>query len=243
MKVDSHELGQIAQAASQANATPRMDMYAGIHKAVRSAMCDTLVALGRVDTDDATELAETAARLRALLDLCAQHLDHENTFVHPALEARAQGTSFTIAAEHVEHERHLAALESALQQLERADAAQRPALALALYRELSLFIAENFHHMQVEETVHNAALWAHYSDDELMAIEGALVASIPPEQMMAVLRWLVPSLNPAERLGLLGGMRANAPAPAFEAALETVRPHLDSRSWDKLCRGLGLATA
>jgi hypothetical protein len=58
------------------------------------------------------------------------------------------------------------------------------------------------------------------------------VASIPPQEMMSVIRWLVPYMNAAERVGMLLGMKANA--PAFQAALETVRPHLSNvsgRSW------------
>ena len=33
---------------------------------------------------------------------------------------------------------------------------------------LALFIADNFQHMHVEETAHNAVLWARYTDAELM---------------------------------------------------------------------------
>ena len=46
--------------------------------------------------------------------------------------------------------------------------------------------------------------------------------------------------DPAERAGLLANMQAHAPAPAFAAALDTVRPHLDQNEWAKLERSLGL---
>ena len=59
--------------------------------------------------------------------------------------------------------------------------------------------------------------------------------------MMYVLRWMVPFMNPAERAAMLGDMRDHAPAPAFAAALEVVRPHLGEREWAKLGRDLGLA--
>ena len=88
--------------------------------------------------------------------------------------------------------------------------------------------------MYVEETAHNAVLWARYTDAELIDIHNALVASIPPEEMMFAVRWMAPFLNPAERAAMLGDMRAQAPAPAFAAALEVVRPHLSEREWAKL---------
>jgi hypothetical protein len=58
--------------------------------------------------------------------------------------------------------------------------------ALQLYRHPARFVAENFEHMQVEETVHNEALWAHYTDAELKALHDRLRASIPPAEMMLV---------------------------------------------------------
>jgi hypothetical protein len=47
-------------------------------------------------------------------------------------------------------------------------------------------------------------------------------------------------MNPAERAGMLADMRAQAPAPAFAAALDLVRPHLSEREWAKLAASLGL---
>jgi hypothetical protein len=94
--------------------------------------------------------------------------------------------------------------------------------------------------MHVEETAHNAVLWSRYTDAELHDIHDALVASIPPDEMMFTARWLIPFMNPLERAGVLGDMRLNAPPPAFQAVLATVRPHLTDREWGKLARSLAL---
>ena len=236
MNIDQRELRHVAEAAA-----PRVDLYAGIHKALRALMADTLLAVGRMDSDDALELARVTQRVLELLDFCRSHLRHENDFVHPALEARAPGASGQIAHEHEEHLQAIVALAGQTTALLQCAPAFRAAGALALYRALSLFIAHNFVHMHVEETAHNAVLWARYTDAELIAIHDALVAAIPPEEMMFVLRWMVPFMNPAERAAMLGDMRAHAPAPAFAAALDVVRPHLSEREGAKLDVALGLA--
>lgn len=235
MKMDSKEMQQVA-----AGPAPRMDMYGGIHKAIRALMADTLLAVGRMDVQDDLELAQTTERVLAMLDICASHLEHENEFVHAAIEARAPGASERIAHEHEEHERHIATLGSAVATLRACPAVQRAAEAQSLYGDLALFIAENFQHMHVEETAHNAVLWARYTDAELMEIHDRLVASIPPAEMMMIARWMVPFMSPAERVGVLSGVRQNAPAPAFQAILDTVRPHLSDNEWAKLARGLDL---
>jgi len=236
MNIDQRELRHVAEAAA-----PRVDLYAGIHKALRALMADTLLAVGRMDSEDALERAQVTQRVLELLDFCRSHLRHENDFIHPALEARAPGASGKIAHEHEEHLQAIVALADQATALLQCEPAARPAAALALYRALSLFIAHNFEHMHVEETAHNAVLWARYTDAELIDLHNALVASIPPDEMMYVLRWMVPFMNPAERAAMLGDMRDHAPAPAFAAALEVVRPHLGEREWAKLGRDPGLA--
>jgi hypothetical protein len=234
MKIDLQELQQLAAVQ------PREDMYATIHKALRAFMSDTLLSLGRVDVEDDAELERVTGQVVDLVDFCLSHLQHENVFVHPAIEARACGASAAIAHDHVEHEREIAALRAAALGLRQLDHALRPAAAHGLYRALAVFVADNMLHMNIEETAHNAVLWSRYTDAELHAIHDALVASIPPQELMLGLRWMVPFMNPRERLGLLTGIRAQAPAPAFAAILDVVRPHLNEREWSKLSRGLGI---
>ncbi|MFZ2295094.1 MAG: hemerythrin domain-containing protein [Polaromonas sp.] len=237
MNINSQEMKQVAAV----QAAPRLDLYAGIHKALRALMADTLLAVGRMDADDGLEMAQTSQRVLELLDFCVSHLRHENQFIHTALEARAPGASDVIAHEHEEHERHIAGLSALVGDLLKSPPVERAGAALALYRQLSLFIAGNFQHMHVEETAHNAVLWSRYTDAELAAIHNDLVASIPPEEMMTILRWLVPFMNPAERTAMMADMQAHAPAPAFAAALDTVRPYLTQAEWGKLTCSLGLA--
>ncbi|MBC5763245.1 hemerythrin domain-containing protein [Ramlibacter albus] len=229
MNIDKQELKNVAEAG-----TPRMDLYGGIHKALRALMADTLVAVGRMDSTDDLELARTTERVLELLDFCTMHLTKENTYVHAAMEARAPGASEAIAHEHEDHVRHIDALSHDVAALRSAPAAQRHALQHELYADLGLFVAENLQHMRVEETAHNAVLWARYTDAELMAIHDKIVASIPPDQMLFAARWLVPAMCPVERAGLLGGMKAHAPAPVFEAVMATVKPHLTAIEWAKL---------
>jgi hypothetical protein len=235
MKIDPVELQQLAAAQP-----PRMDMYAGIHKALRAFMTETLLAVGRMDVTDEASLADTTAQLAQLLDFCSDHLRHENDFVHAAMEARAPGASGAIAHEHEEHLAHIAELRGCAAALAGQSVPARLAAAAGLYRELGRFVAHNFEHMHVEETAHNAVLWAHYTDAELAAIHDALVASIPPAEMMTVARWMLPAMNPVERAAVLGDMRGKAPAPAFEAVLATVRPHLSEVEWSRLASDLGL---
>jgi hypothetical protein len=217
----------------------RYNIYALIHKGLRAWMCEVLTAVGRMDPHDAADVAAALDDVRALLAGCESHLVHENEYVHTALEARAPGSASVTALEHEHHEQSLAALESSIRAVEASNGSARAAAAMRLYRQLALFIAQNFEHMHVEETENHAVLTAHYSEAEVFAIEQAIVGSLTPEEKMATMRWMAPSAAPHERAALLSGMRQNAPRPAFEAVLGLVKPHLTEREWAKLGVALG----
>ncbi|MGQ3054528.1 MAG: hemerythrin domain-containing protein [Roseateles sp.] len=213
----------------------RVDLYAHIHKALRLFMTDTLQQLSRLDVDDPLDLATGLAQLDALLDAARHHVDKENRFVHPAIEARRAGASSAIEAEHDEHLDTIAALRAeavALRALPSAAAAQR------LYRRFAAFVAHNFEHMGVEESRHNQALWAAYSDTELMEVHDRIMASIGPREMSDILRWMIPALNPAERALVIGSLPPQVQAPVLASA----RALLSDTAWGKLCRALGQAS-
>lgn len=230
-------------AAPQESAAPRVDLYAGIHKALRHFMTDTLHRVGRMDVADAGDMARTMGQLDALLEECLHHLQRENDFMHTAMEARQPRGSSRTADDHIEHQESIESLQAEADALRAAPPAQRPALALRLYRHLALFVAENFQHMHHEETHNNAVMWAHYSDAEIIDLHHRLLASIPPQENLQVGRWMIPALSPAERAMVFMDMKANAPAPAFTAMLDFIRPHLDDTAWNKLARALGVPQA
>ena len=220
-----------------AAATPRFDIYDPIHRALRLYMTDTLGRVGWLDPADAGELQATLAQVDALLDFCRSHLEHENTQVHPAIEARRPGVTTRVATDHREHEEHIAALQADVEQLRRAPG---HAAATRLYKHLALFVADNFQHMHYEETVHNQALWATHDDAEIQAIEAAIVASQSPAQMELTLRWMVPALPPAQRAAFMAQVQQVVPPEPFGALLQMLRPTLDDLAWAKLARALGL---
>ncbi|MBL8385974.1 MAG: hemerythrin domain-containing protein [Burkholderiales bacterium] len=229
------------QALQPAIAAPRLDLYQGIHKAMRAMMADTLAALGAADAADDASMEQALAKLEELIALCAGHLDHENRFVHPAIEARRPGVTHSVAEDHLDHETSLDELRAGMRAVRRASGVIRAAVLDRLYRRLALFVADNFVHMEREEEVHNAALWDAYTDAELAGVHDRIVAGIPPAKMMAYLRWIIPSVPHGERVGMLAGMQQNAPEGVFEAQLDIARSTLPQAEWIKLATALNFS--
>jgi hypothetical protein len=212
----------------------RVDLYAAVHKGLRACMAQVLVETGRMDTTDAEDSARTLEAVRHLLALCQTHLEHEDTFVHTAMQARRPDSAAITLEDHEHHKQALVAIEQAVRAVEDASDTARVTAAQHLYALLARFVADNYAHMHIEETQNNAVLWAEYSDAELLAIKARLLAAIPPAMNLAFLRWMAPSLSPAERATLFLGARPALPPTAFDAALAMVRNHLTARDWFKL---------
>lgn len=230
-------------AGARPTAQTRLDLYGPIHKALRLFMTDTLTRVGRLDVDDAASCDRVLAQTEALLLQMRRHVEHENDFVHAAIEARRPGGSKRIAGEHAHHLESIAALEDAVQALRQARPVQRASIASRLYRHLGLFVAENLAHMDVEETEHSALLWDLYRDDELLAVHQRLMAAITPDEMAQVLHWMAPALTPQELAGMFAEVRAGAPAAVFQALFDLALARLDATDGAKLARALNLPVA
>lgn len=217
---------------------PRVDLYVPIHKALRHFMADTMVHIGAMDSSDSTEVRQALDQLGGLLDMLLAHLRHENALVHPAIEARRPGGTLRVAGEHDEHLASIEALQAEAAALDAAAPAQRAMLADRLYRHLALFVAENLQHMHFEEAAHNPLLWSAYGDDELLGVHAEIIGQVQPHEMAAALYWMAPSLSHGELAGMLGGMQAQMPAPAFAAVLEPLRSRLSAARWAKLSAAL-----
>lgn len=232
-----------ATAAAADTAAVRYDIFAAIHKALRLHMTDTLSRVGSADPSDDAQVDAAVAQVRDLLDMCEQHLEKENAYIHPALEQARAGSAARTVADHEEHREAIADLRDLAGLVADTRGAPRSAALTRLYRATARFVGHNFEHMAYEEAEHNAVLWAVYDDAQILEIEQRIVSGIPPAAMMALLRWFLPALNAPERAAMLAGMRTGMPAPAFAGVLELARGCLAPAEHAKLMAALGLSAA
>jgi hypothetical protein len=194
-----------------------------------------------MDPDDDEDTHAALAQVRQLMELGDAHLRKENAYVHPAMELRAPGSTHRSADDHIAHGRAFARILAGCDEVEYSHGAARAAAALSLYRRFALFMAEDFMHMNVEETENNAVLWATHTDAEIMQIVERLVASIPPAQQAIFTRWMAAANAPRDRAKLLGWMKTGMPAERFAGLVAGVRSYLTVADRHKLDAALGLS--
>jgi hypothetical protein len=220
--------------------TGRFALYTAVHKGLRRALANTLLSVGQADASDPRSVADAMSSVRALVNLCRGHLHSENQYIHPAMEARRPGSASATADEHLSHEQSFETLSADLLAVERSTGREREAALTVLYHRLAFFVAANYEHMFEEETDNQAVLWDAYSDAELRAIHGAIVASHSPEETSEMLRTMLPALAPAERAAFLAGARRAMPAEAFNGLVAFTLSLLDEVNAAKLRAAVGV---
>ncbi len=212
----------------------RFDIYAPIHKAFRLLMSEALVAVGRADETDQAQVEQVLGQVGRLLTFCRLHVEDEDRFVHSAILARRPDAPLPTLEDHGHHLADIARLEAQVAAVAAAAPPARALLLHGLYRALACFVGENLVHMEAEERDNNQALWALYSDAEILAIHDQILAALPPEAGLAGLVTIVQASRPSERAGMLGEMVKTLPAPAVDQVLTAVRQVLSPLDREKL---------
>lgn len=232
---------QRPDAIAVAAATPRYTPYRFIHKGLRALMFSTLQRAGALDASLADDRAQIIEEVELLLATCADHLAHENQFFHDALRQRAPRAVLPFHEDHLEHLDAIHALTRLLVDLRNATDARAPALGYELFLRLSIFVGENLGHMAEEESSLTQALWEHFSDAEIAAMETALHATLTPQEMGFCLRWMAQGMNASETTAVLAGAQPHMPAELFAQMAATVQASMPAPRWAVVARALGLA--
>ena len=194
---------------------PQNDLYYAIHKALRLANAEMLILIGQTDANDEASVTAMIKQLRAHLDICAKHLNHEDTHIHSALDARSPGATGDADEDHSEHHAVFNALDKLAHELENSMSG-KPMLLRRLYQRFALFFAADLEHMHCEETEVMPAIARNFTPVEAQEIKGRIIASITPDELVATTRLMLKAASQPERREMLRDMQASMPTEAFE---------------------------
>jgi hypothetical protein len=215
------------------------DLYRNIHKGIRAELFAVTRAAGELDPSSEQDRQALAHQMRQVMTILMNHAGHEDTWVQPALDRHLPALAGRIHADHPVLE---ARIEGLLGRAEDNAAASTDLRwrTHQLYVETASFTSAYLTHQDFEERVVMPALEAAIGPDAVTEMDRALVASIPPDETATTLAFMIPPMNVDDRAELLGGIRAGAPAEAFEGVWRLVRSVLDRRDVDALAARLGL---
>ncbi|MCY0146273.1 hypothetical protein OEG84_00705 [Hoeflea sp. G2-23] len=203
-----------AQTETLAAHDEKEDLYYAVHKGLRLANARMLIALGQLDPFDDSAVAATLRRLSDHIEMGLCHLADENSEIHTVLDQRLPGAADHAGEDHEHHEEAFGELRRLADALVVAKTG-RPALLRKLYQRFALFVADDFKHMNEEETVIQPQIEEHFSAPEITTIRERIVASIPPETMVLFMRAMLGAASRPERAEMVTGMKAGMPNEVF----------------------------
>jgi hypothetical protein len=214
------------------------DLYRDIHKGIRSELFALVGNAGRVDPANACDVDAIAGHLRQTVDLLVSHAHHEDGVIQPALEVHAPHLADRIAEDHEALEARMDFLVALAGDL--STSGSRRAAVHELYIETAAFTGAYLLHQDVEEREVSQALEAALGVEGILGLHGAIISGMPPHELIGGLAVMFPAMNVDDRTDILGGMRATAPAEAFEGVWSLAKSVLSADESRAVGQRLGL---
>lgn len=202
----------------------RVNIYTFPHKGLRNALSQLLLQLSKANIMDASEIATLKSFANDVIELLHLHQEAEDTCVMTPLAERAPEAARDC---HNHHYRLHKTVNDLQQQINALQPDAAPHALEKVHHDVAMFFSDYLKHMAEEETVLNEAIWAHYSDEEILEWQANIMAKLTFEQQLSWFKFIVPALNPMERQIILGGVKANAPQEAYAQVIKMLGAVLD----------------
>lgn len=183
----------------------RPELFLAVHKGIRAELFETARLVARTDFSVLAEARGAEARVQRSFAFLEEHARHEDEQILAELQAIAPVLCAELHNEHSRIDGLMLEIVRLLARLEAAPGAERAALGRRLHALLGSFLSDYLRHMEREESEVNRMLWAHFSDAQLGAIHGRIIASIEPARLGEWMEIILPELNATERAAMLAG--------------------------------------
>ncbi len=206
------------------------------HKGIRNALSQLSLAAGSTTATDIHGVNELVILAVDVLEFIDEHADFEEKYILEPLDERVPGSS---ADDHIAHQQLEIQVEQLRHQLATLTNSPEQADIDAFYTDISLFQAAYLEHMAHEEATTERLMMEHFSDEELIGHQIAIMAETSFESLLRMFRFIAPARRLDENLQVLQAFRANAPEPAFTAVMQTLQNAMPPQKFNALVDALG----
>jgi hypothetical protein len=219
---------------------PAVDLYRDIHKGIRAELFAVTVTAGSIDPSDRCDRAALADHITSVAGVLESHAHHEDAVIDPVLERHLPQLANEINTDHERLEAMFASITDLAGVAVDAAATEQRRLLQLLHLDLARFTSSYLEHIDLEERAVMQRLPQLIGIEEIAAMHGAIVGSIPPDEMARSLAFMLPAMNVDDRTELFTGMRLTAPPEAFDATIGLARSVLRPIDFATLANRLGV---
>lgn len=219
----------------------RMKTYDVPHKGLRNGLAQLQLLAGKTDYSNSKEVEELYNFGQDVFKILTIHAHDEDEVTLSALEKRCPG-----AADHdFEGHAYIHQCQDKLEQLlttiytNSQSGKDIEVEGEEFYLAFSEFHGAYLEHTAAEERMTQPLLWENFTDEELAAHRGEIMAKNPPETLLIWFRFVIPAQSFRERVGLLTSFKKMAPESFFLDGMQTIRQVLTAHEWMELNAVLG----
>ena len=216
----------------------RVNIFNQIHKGLRALLYETSLLLQQTDFADGKEMKDAVERVILVANLFDDHARHEDKFILPAIQGFEPSIVDAFEQEHITDKHLTRALKDSLQAIQMASPLVRIEMANELGKTFIQFMVFNLEHMAKEENILNKILWRYYSDEEILAIQNNILASLSPWSAAAGSRWMMRGLNNPEIVRWLRSVEESAPEAVFKKLFVTAESELPAHRFRQVLEAL-----
>jgi hypothetical protein len=92
-----------------------------------------------------------------------------------------------------------------------------------LYLDICQFQSHYLEHINEEDVALEAEMQKHFTDEELMQHQIAIMAEMSFETLLLWFKYIVPARRPEENAQVLSGFKSAVPETAFNAVIEIIK--------------------
>jgi hypothetical protein len=173
--------------------------------------------------------------------LLHEHAGLEDQYVFPDVRAFEPKMVDTLLEEHREVLRRITGVWEIADEVKTLrNREERIAMGDRLNRTANDLFAFYLTHLNTEESTLIPAMWKHFTDEQIVGMQGNIIESLTPERAAQWNSWLFPSLNINELTGMFIELKKGAPAPVLQELTGMAEKALGRDRWAALKAKAGL---
>ena len=167
-----------------------------------------------------------------IICLLHEHAGLEDQYVFPDVRAFEPRMVDTLLEEHREVVRRITAVWKIADELKTLrNRHERIEMGDKLNRKANDLFAFYLTHLNGEEATIVPAMWKHFTDEQIVAMQANVIESLTPERSAQWNSWLFPSLNTNELAGMFMELKKGAPPPVFQDMTRIAEKALGKDRW------------
>ena len=190
------------------------------HKGLRNALSKLALIAGKTNYASIESVKKLQLISKDVFHLLKDHTATENKFILGALDAVNKSFTKDYYTDHVEMDQTEQQLFDRIMSL---NGEQTNDFGHQLYLDICHFQSHYLEHINEEDIALEAEMQKHFTDEDLMQHQIAIMGEMSFETLLLWFKYIVPARRPEENAQVLSGFKSAVPESAFNAVMEVIK--------------------